>query len=122
MACQAGGCVDKTRMEKVIQEAEAKVPTLDDAVEKCDQEVASWTLLLLSGIIQDLQRLSNEEPIPAEIDRQKLSEALQAASDAITEGGESVRRGEYSLARSDAVLLALALEDIQDIIHKTPGN
>ena len=114
--------MDKTRMEKVIQEAEAKVPTLDDAVEKCDQEVASWTLLLLSSIIQELQRLANEEPIPAEIDRQKLSAALQAASDAITEGGESVRCGEYSLARSDAVLLALALDDILDTINKAPRN
>ena len=113
--------VDKTRMEKVIQEAEAKVPALDDALEKCDQEVASWTLLLLSGIIQDLQRLSNEEPIPAGIDRQKLSEALQTASKAISGGGEFVRLGECSLARSDAVLLTLALEDIQDIINETPG-
>lgn len=37
---------------------------------------------------------ANEEPIPAENDRQKLLEALQTASNTITEGGESVRLGE----------------------------
>ena len=122
MGAEREDAVDKARMEKVIQEAKAKVTALDDALEKCNQEVASWTLLLLSGIIEDFQRLSKEEPIPPEIDRQKLSEALQTAFNAITEGGESVRLGEYSLARSDAVLLTLALDDILDTVNKAPRN
>jgi hypothetical protein len=115
------GSVDKARMEVVIQQAKAKLATLDDDLVSCNQEVASWTFLVLSSVLEDLQRLANEEPISAEIDRQKLAEALQTASNAITEGGQSVRLGEYSLARSDLVLLTLALDDIQDIINKTPG-
>ncbi len=42
-------------MEMMLQGAESKVARLDDALHASNQEVCSWTFLVLSSVLQDLQ-------------------------------------------------------------------
>lgn len=112
--------MDKSRILKIISEAEAKLVTLDEALDSGNNEAANWIFLVLSGVILDLQRLAEEEPIPIEIDKQKLAMTIQSAMDAVGEGRVGIEEREYRLTRSDAVLLCLALHDIREIITTTP--
>lgn len=113
--------MDKSRIFKIIDEAEAEIATLDKALDSGSGERAHWTLVVMSGIIQDLRRLAEEEPMPTGIDKQKLSKTFQTALSALGEGRASIEEGEYRLTRSDSVLLSLALQDIREIISTTPG-
>ena len=112
--------MDKSRILNIIAEAEAKLVILDEALDSGNSETANWILLVLSGVFQDLQRLTEEEPIPMEIDKQKLSMIFQSALNAVGEGRAGIEEREYRLTRSDAVLLCLALHDIREIITTTP--
>ena len=112
--------MDKSRIFNILAEAEAKLVTLDEALDSGDAEAANWIFLILLGVIQDLQRLAEEEPIPPEIDKQKLSATFQTALNAVGEGRVGIEEGEYRLTRSDTVLLCLALQDIREIISTTP--
>ena len=111
--------MDKSRILNIITEAESKLVTLDEALDSGNSETANWIFLILSGVFQDLQRLTEEEPIPIEIDKQKLSMTFRSALDAVREGEAGIEEREYHLMRSDAVLLCLALHDIREIITAT---
>lgn len=63
--------MDKSKISKIVSAAEAEIATLNAALDSGDNDTARWTLVILSGIIQDLKRLA-EEPTPNEIDKQKL--------------------------------------------------
>ena len=112
--------MDKSRILEIITEAEAKLVTLDEALDSGNNEAAKWIFLVLSGVFQDLQRLTEEEPVPIEIDKQKLALTFQSALNAVGEGKVGIEEREYHLTRSDAVLLCLALHDIREIITTTP--
>ena len=112
--------MDKSRILKIITEAEAKLVTLDEALDSGNSEEANWIFVVLAGVIQDLQRLAEEEPIPIEIDKQKLSMTFQSAWNAVEEGRVSIQECEYRLLRLNAVLLSLALQDMRKIINTTP--
>ena len=45
--------MDKSRILKIIAEAEAKLVTLDEALDSGNNETANWIFLVLSGVIQD---------------------------------------------------------------------
>ena len=110
----------KSRILKIITEAEAKLVTLDEALDSGNSEAANWIFLVLSGVIQDLQRLTEEEPIPIEIDKQKLSMTFQSAIDAVGVGRVGIEERDYGRTRSNTVLLCLALQDIREIITARP--
>lgn len=112
--------MDKSRILKIISEAEAEIVTLEEALDSGNNDTANWTFVILAGIIQDLQRLAEEEPIPIEVDKQKLSATFQTALNAVGERRASIEEREYGLTCSDAVLLCLALHDIREIITATP--
>lgn len=113
--------MDKSRILKIIGEAEAEIVTLEEALDGGNNDTANWTFVVLAGIIQDLQRLAEEEPIPKEVDKQKLSATFQTALKAVGERRASIEEGKYRLTRSDTVLLSLALHDIREIISTTSG-
>lgn len=113
--------MDQPRILKIIAEAEAEIVTLEKALDSGNNDTADWTFVVLSGIIQDLQRLAEEEPIPIEVDEQKLSATFQTALKAVGEGRASIEEGKYHLTRSDTVLLSLALHDVRKIISTTSG-
>lgn len=113
--------MDKSRILKIIGEAEAEIVTLEEALDGGNNDAADWTFVVLAGIIQDLQRLAEEEPIPIEVDKQKLSATFQTALNAVGEGRASIEEGEDRLTRSDTILLSLALHDLRAIIGTTSG-
>jgi hypothetical protein len=112
--------MDKLRMIKIITEAEGEIATLDQALDSGNDNAAQWTQVILSGMIQDLRRLAEEEPTPDEFDKQKLSAAFQTALSAVGEGRVSIKESEYRLKRSDAAALSLALYDVRELIKTTP--
>ena len=108
--------MDKSRILKIILEAGSKIAALNEALANSNTSTADWTLLMLAGVMQDLQRLTEEEPLPMAIDRQKLSENFHGVLTAIVEARVGVKEGNYRLAFSDLVLLGFALNDIREII------
>ena len=111
--------MDKSRILEIITEAEAKLVTLDEALDSGNNEAANWIFTVLAGVFQDLQRLAQEEPIPIEVDKQKLTLTFQSALKAVGEGRVGIEEREYSLTRSDVALLCLALHDIRELITTT---
>ena len=103
----------------MLAEAEAQIATLDEALDSGSNDAALWTFTTLSGIFQDLGRLVREEPIPAELDQQKLAASIQTALLAVAEGSRCLQAGEYRLPHTDSIILLLALDDIRLIMNAT---
>jgi hypothetical protein len=103
-------------MSKIIIEAESKVGTLDESLENNDKNMADWIVTVLFGMMQDLQRLADEEPVPLEIDKRNLSGAMEAALGIIRQVQIGINELDYSLAKTNSFLLHDVFNDIHDLI------
>lgn len=108
--------MDTSRISKIIVEAVSKLSTLDKALDSGNRYTAHWTLLILFGMMQDLQRLAEEEPVPIQIDKAKLFEKIEAADTVMGRLKRFIEEDNFRLASTDAVSLHSILYDIRQLI------
>lgn len=108
--------MDKSRISKIIIAGESEISTLDQALHDHNTNTADWTLSILCGIFQDLERLAGEEPIPTKIDKLKLSETVDIALALLSEVRIGIDKCDYCYASAELSLLRFVLDDIPDLI------
>lgn len=117
--------MDRLRTSKIVIEAQSKLVALDEALGKRDTATAGWILTVLFGVIQDLQRLT-EEPAPGEIDQGKISEAIHTALAIMEQVRTGIDDNDNHLASTNCSLLHGIFGDIRDLIsgekseHRVP--
>jgi hypothetical protein len=108
--------MDTARMRKIVLEAEAKIAPLEEALRSGDDNMAGRMLTILFGMMQDLKRLDEEESVPLNIDKGKLSETIDTVLTIMGQVRTGIDEHDLRLTNTNCFLLHALFNNIRELI------